>query len=659
MQNGKASLNPSSSSNNNNSSSLLALSEQLATIRTCRERKLFAPKPPSSTKLDEEVPSYYIKQNDKILNDCYGDCRSMIHHTESNNNDFLLFSKHAFQQVCSSNTIIDPPTYKLVSKNEICKQVPIIQSLLFKRQHEYLRPKIVNVPSSSNTANSSCINSQVATNKPSTGTNGNIPLKAQRGNNTMRNPSPSSNNGRTSSGNSGGGTTTNDPMIVDDEEKPKSSFVTARQLVNNKRKKMGDKPMSDEEKEEEEEQNSKQKNLSDIKSSTSNYHPVTSLTANSGKRKKFVPPLKSNDKENSNNNSNNNTNTSKNTGEKPSKKKKTDDEDGADLSKIFENGVIPEELSHLSPKLIETIANEILDSSISVTWDDIAGLKYAKASVQEAVIWPLMRPDLFTGLRRPPKGLLLFGPPGTGKTLIGKAIAHESGSTFFSISASSLTSKWVGEGEKLVRTLFALARYFQPSVVFIDEIDSLLSQRTDSDSDSGTRRLKTEFLVQLDGASTNDETDRILIVGATNRPEEIDEAVRRRMQKRLYIPLPSKEGRKEMLARLLSKNPHVISEEELNSLVDLTDGYSGSDIKNLCAEASMFAIRDLGSQIKHAAASELRPIEFKDFKAALKSIRPSVAQSDLHRYIEWNKTFGSFDYNENSNEESEKGSGSE
>ncbi|KAG2378076.1 hypothetical protein C9374_008698 [Naegleria lovaniensis] len=644
MQNGKASTSPSSNNN-----SLLALSEQLATIRICRERHLFAPKPPSSTKLDEDIPSYYIKQNDKILNsDCYGDCRSMIHHSESSN-DFLLFSKQVFQHVCSSSSIPDPTTYKLVSKNEICKQVPIMQSLLFKRQHEYLPPKIVNVPSSSTTSHPLPIS------KPATGIN--LPVKALRGN--MRNPSPSSNNGKTSSNNSGG-STTNDPMIVDDdEEKPKSSFVTARQLVNNKRKKMGEKNVSDDEKEEEESSSSKQKNLSDIKSSTSNYHPVTSLTANSGK-KKFVTPFK--DKENSNsnssNNNNNKTNTSKNSGEKPSKKKKTDDDDGADLSKLFADGVIPEELSHLSPKLIETIANEILDSSISVTWDDIAGLKYAKNSVQEAVIWPLMRPDLFFGLRRPPKGLLLFGPPGTGKTLIGKAIAHESGSTFFSISASSLTSKWVGEGEKLVRTLFALARYFQPSVVFIDEIDSLLSQRTDSDSDSGSRRLKTEFLVQLDGASTNDETDRILIVGATNRPEEIDEAVRRRMQKRLYIPLPSKEGRKEMLTRLLSKNPHVISEDEMNTLVDLTDGYSGSDIKNLCAEASMFAIRDLGSQIKHAAASELRPIEFKDFKAALKSIRPSVAQSDLQRYIEWNKTFGSFDYSESA-EESEKGSSSE
>jgi len=209
----------------------------------------------------------------------------------------------------------------------------------------------------------------------------------------------------------------------------------------------------------------------------------------------------------------------------------------------------------------------------------------------------------------------------------------------------------VGEGEKLVRTLFAMARYFQPSVVFIDEIDSLLSQRSESDADNGSRRLKTEFLIQLDGATTNDDKDRILIVGATNRPEEIDEAVRRRMGKRLYIPLPSKEGRKEMITRLLSKNPHTLSDDELNEFVELTNGYSGSDIKNLCGEASLFSVRELGHSIRLASKDELRPIQFKDCVKALKSIRPSVAQSDLERYIEWNKSFGSFEFSENNEQE--------
>jgi len=153
----------------------------------------------------------------------------------------------------------------------------------------------------------------------------------------------------------------------------------------------------------------------------------------------------------------------------------------------------------------------------------------------------MLRPDIFTGLRAPPKGLLLFGPPGTGKTMLGKAIASETNSTFFSISASSLTSKWVGEGEKMVRTLFAMANVKQPAIIFLDEIDSLLCSRSQKDNE-GSRRIKTEFFVQLDGTRTN-ESDRILVIGATNRPYELDDAVRRRFVKRLYIPLPNIEGR--------------------------------------------------------------------------------------------------------------------
>ncbi|EPY85514.1 fidgetin-like protein [Camelus ferus] len=221
--------------------------------------------------------------------------------------------------------------------------------------------------------------------------------------------------------------------------------------------------------------------------------------------------------------------------------------------------------------------NEVMDQGPPVSWDDIAGLEFAKATIREVVVWPMVRPDIFTGLRGPPKGILLFGPPGTGKTLIGKCIASQSGATFFCISASSLTSKWVGEGEKMVRALFAVARCQQPAVIFIDEIDSLLSQRGDGEHES-SRRIKTEFLVQLDGAATSAE-DRVLVVGATNRPQEIDEAARRRLAKRLYIPLPEAPAREQIVTSLMSRERCQLSAEEVQRAADIATVTPDQDLE--------------------------------------------------------------------------------
>ncbi|KAL1467004.1 hypothetical protein MTO96_005871 [Rhipicephalus appendiculatus] len=292
------------------------------------------------------------------------------------------------------------------------------------------------------------------------------------------------------------------------------------------------------------------------------------------------------------------------------------------------------------PKLIELVKSEIMDNGPGVHWDDIAGLEFAKQSVKEMVVWPMLRPDIFTGLRQPPKGLLLFGPPGTGKTLIGKCIASQAGATFFCISASSLTSKWVGEGEKMVRALFAVARSCQPAVVFIDEIDSLLSQRCESEHES-SRRIKTEFLVQLDGASTKGD-ERLLIVGATNRPKELDEAARRRLAKRLYIPLPEKAARRQMVCRLLAQVKHCLSDEDIDTVASLTQGYSGADMAQLCKEAALGPIRSLSFEtLQHITAQQVRPVAFKDFEEALCQVRASVSQDDLHGYVEWNSMYGS------------------
>ncbi|KAG6532334.1 ATPase family AAA domain-containing protein FIGL1-like isoform X1 [Zingiber officinale] len=307
------------------------------------------------------------------------------------------------------------------------------------------------------------------------------------------------------------------------------------------------------------------------------------------------------------------------------------------------DGELPEKLRNLEPHLIEHISNEIMDKDPNVRWDDIAGLEHAKKCVTEMVIWPLLRPDIFRGCRSPGRGLLLFGPPGTGKTMIGKAIAGEAKATFFYISASSLTSKWIGEGEKLVRALFGVASCRQPAVIFVDEIDSLLSQRKSEGEHESSRRLKTQFLIEMEGFDSGNE--QILLVGATNRPQELDEAARRRLTKRLYIPLPSAEARTWIIRNLLMKDGlFKLSEDDLIVICKLTEGYSGSDMKNLVKDACMGPLREAlsqGIEITKLRKEDMRSVTLQDFDKALQEVRPSVSLNEMGIYEEWNKQFGS------------------
>lgn len=231
------------------------------------------------------------------------------------------------------------------------------------------------------------------------------------------------------------------------------------------------------------------------------------------------------------------------------------------------------------------IFNEIVVQGDEVHWADVAGLEVAKKALKEAVVYPFLRPDLFMGLREPARGMLLFGPPGTGKTMLARAVATESRSTFFAISASSLTSKWLGESEKLVRALFSLAKALAPSIIFVDEIDSLLSSRGGSSEHESTRRIKTEFLIQWSdlqrAAAGSKQTDkekaegdasRVLVLAATNMPWAIDEAARRRFVRRQYIPLPEAPVRGEQLKTLLGHQKHNLSKKDILVLVELTDG---------------------------------------------------------------------------------------
>lgn len=257
-----------------------------------------------------------------------------------------------------------------------------------------------------------------------------------------------------------------------------------------------------------------------------------------------------------------------------------EDEDNKDIVNVLKK--LPKGVDLQSAR---QILNDIVVRGDEVHWDDIAGLDGAKKALKEAVVYPFLRPDLFSGLREPARGMLLFGPPGTGKTMLARAVATESKSTFFSVSASSLTSKWHGESEKLVRALFGLAKILAPSIIFVDEIDSLLSARSSSSEHEASRRSKTEFLVQwsdLQRAAAGREptarekkegdAGRVLVLAATNMPWDIDEAARRRFVRRQYIPLPEHHVREQQIRKLLGHQHQTLSDADIQVLVQVTEG---------------------------------------------------------------------------------------
>ncbi|CAO4380412.1 unnamed protein product [Caenorhabditis nigoni] len=288
----------------------------------------------------------------------------------------------------------------------------------------------------------------------------------------------------------------------------------------------------------------------------------------------------------------------------------------------------------------ERLLDEILDST-GVRMDDVAGCHSAKAALEEAVILPALNPNLFSGLRQPVKGILLFGPPGNGKTLLAKAVAGESKQMFFNISASSLTSKWVGDSEKTIRGLFQIARNGQPSIIFIDEIDSILCERSEKDAEV-SRRMKTEFLVQFDGATSSPD-DRILVIGATNRPYELDDAVLRRFPKRIMLNLPDSEARKELITKTLKKHDMMdgLSSSDIRYIASNTSGFSNSDLVALCKEAAMVPVREIHrSKLSVTDGDKIRKIRASDFDTALRTIRPSTSDRILSKLSDFSRNFG-------------------
>ncbi|KAH9487275.1 Vacuolar protein sorting-associated protein 4 [Psilocybe cubensis] len=318
-------------------------------------------------------------------------------------------------------------------------------------------------------------------------------------------------------------------------------------------------------------------------------------------------------------------------------------------------------------KLRAGLSDAILSETPNVSWDDVAGLEGAKAALKEAVILPIKFPHLFTGKRTPWKGILLYGPPGTGKSYLAKAVATEAKSTFFSVSSSDLVSKWQGDSERLVKNLFQLARENKPSIIFIDEIDSLAGTRNESESE-GSRRIKTEFLVQMNGVG-HDDTG-VLVLGATNIPWQLDNAIKRRFEKRIYIPLPGAEARRRMFEIHVGSTPCELSPKDYRTLADRTEGYSGSDISIVVRDALMQPVRKVISathfkrvekegEMKWTPCSpgdpaavektwsdiesnELvePPLKVTDFLKSLESTRPTVTEADIQKHDQWTKESG-------------------
>lgn len=341
-------------------------------------------------------------------------------------------------------------------------------------------------------------------------------------------------------------------------------------------------------------------------------------------------------------------------------------------------------------KLRGALAGAVVVEKPNVKWEDVAGLDQAKGMLKEAVILPQRFPQLFVGERRPWSGILLYGPPGTGKSFLAKAVATEADSTFFSVSSADLVSKWQGESQRLVKQLFEMAREKSPSIVFIDEIDSLANTRGDGDNPAQLQ-IKTEFLVQMDGVKKSGAEQRVLVLGATNTPWTLDPAMRRRFEKRIYIPLPDEAAKEHMFRLNLGTTPHNLTDAQFRQLAAQAKGYSGADI-SICvrsalmeplkiAQAAEFFHRDANGfctplksvdgappcykcPMKLSGSSLDKPtcsacgsvrmslydvegsklvvpdVTFDDFIVAMGKSKPSVDQKELKRFEDWTKEFG-------------------
>ncbi|MHA1409516.1 MAG: AAA family ATPase [Candidatus Odinarchaeia archaeon] len=297
------------------------------------------------------------------------------------------------------------------------------------------------------------------------------------------------------------------------------------------------------------------------------------------------------------------------------------------------------EITEEDEQISKAISDIVLTEKPNVRWTDVADLEHAKQILREAVVIPMLRPDLFTGARKPWKGILLFGPPGCGKTFISKAVANEINATFFSADAATLVSKWLGESEKTIKTLFKTARANSPSIIFIDEVDAIATTR-DDDEVGGERRLKTQLLIEMDGIKDSGPKGPV-VLAATNRPWDLDPAFRRRFEKRIYIPLPDFTARIEVFKHHLAGielDPNI----DFKELARLSEGFTSSDISLICRDSSMMPIRELDKEgLLENIDVKIRPLTMDDILKSMKKIKPVVTREEINAYEKWDQEHGS------------------
>ncbi|MEM5797888.1 MAG: ATP-binding protein [Candidatus Aenigmatarchaeota archaeon] len=312
------------------------------------------------------------------------------------------------------------------------------------------------------------------------------------------------------------------------------------------------------------------------------------------------------------------------------------------LANVMKNKDVIQTAKETSEGLYEKLMESLIVTTKPDTgWNDIGGLEEAKKVIKEAIILPFIKSK--PAFVKAPRTILLYGPPGTGKTLLAKAACNSLDAAFFEAKSSNLLSKYFGESNKLVAALFGKARKLQPSVIFIDELDALAVSRGKDTSEAG-RRVLSQFLQEIEGFNTSE--DKVVVMGATNKPWDLDEAMISRFRRKIYVPLPDYTARLDIF-RIHLHGAQLASDALLHELARKTELWSGRDIASLCEEAIMHMVREQNPSLHDLSGVQIekynlktRPITKQDFDFAFSKIKPTTTQKDIEKYEKWKDEFG-------------------